>query len=134
VEKLRFAVSLPSQNEYRRMQAAYAVEAGNQLGIEVSVLCADSDAIQQSQQVLDLIQRSKNKPNGIVLEPLTAVGSNVLPKPRMTQGSAGWFSTQTWMAERPAKSARRGSSRPLMRFCSDSPRPTTLAWTGQEQR
>ncbi|HLW89490.1 MAG TPA: substrate-binding domain-containing protein [Terriglobales bacterium] len=74
MEKLHFAVALPSQNEYQRMQAANAVEAGNQLGIEVSVFYADSDAIQQSQQVLDLIQRSKNKPDGILLEPLTAVG------------------------------------------------------------
>lgn len=63
MQKLHFTVSLRSQNENQRMQAADAVEAANQLGIEISVLYADSDAIQQSQQVPGLIQKSKNRPD-----------------------------------------------------------------------
>jgi ribose transport system substrate-binding protein len=75
VKKLRFVISLPSDNSYQREQAAAATATALRLGVEVQVLHARNDAVIQSQQVLEIIQsRSTPLPNAILLEPLTTTG------------------------------------------------------------
>ena len=69
--KLRFAVSLVDRaNDYQRAQAAAAEDAARRLGVEVQVLFADGDAIEQSQQLGAAIQSKTTIMNGIVLQPV----------------------------------------------------------------
>ena len=75
---LRFLVSLTSNdNDYQMEQAAAAQEAARRLGVEVEILYAHSDAIEQSQQILKVIQSAADlRPAGIVVEPVgTALAS-----------------------------------------------------------
>ena len=75
---LRFFVSLTSNdNDYQMEQAAAAQEAVRRLGVEVEILYAHNDAIEQSQQILKVIQSAADlRPAGIVVEPVgTALAS-----------------------------------------------------------
>ena len=57
MKELRFVVSLiTNDNDYQREQAAAAQEAATRLGVQVQTMFADNDAINQSQQILRIIQ------------------------------------------------------------------------------
>jgi ribose transport system substrate-binding protein len=75
----RFVVSLITRdNDYQMEQAAAAEEVARHLGIQLKVVFADSSSIQQSQQLLECIQRTPElRPDGIVLEP---AGGTALPQ------------------------------------------------------
>src|SRR5260370_7173029 len=45
------------------------------LGVDVEILYADNDSIQQSQQILKFVQaEAKSRPDGIILEPVGGTG------------------------------------------------------------
>lgn len=68
-------VALPGENLYLREQEAAAQLAARQLGLELQVLNANSDAVTQSQQLLAIIQsQSVPLPKAIIVEPVTAIG------------------------------------------------------------
>lgn len=68
--KLSFLVSLTTDdNDYQLQQAAAAEQVANRLGIDLQIIFAENDAINQSQQILKAIQTSGKRPNGIVFEP-----------------------------------------------------------------
>src|SRR5665213_640476 len=79
MKKLQILVSLStSDNDYQVEQARAAEATARRLGVDVQILYADNDAITQSQQLLKIIQGSKEQhPNAIILEP---VGGTALPK------------------------------------------------------
>jgi ribose transport system substrate-binding protein len=77
MKKLRFVVSLITQdNDYQRQQAAAAQEAAARLGVEVQILFANSNAVDQSQQLLDTI-RDREGADGILVE---SAGRTSFPK------------------------------------------------------
>ncbi len=88
MKKLKFLVSLiTSDNDYQAEQASAAMEAGRRLGVEVEVIFADNDAINQSQQLLQVIQsRQLPYPDGILMEP---AGATALPHVAQAAVSAG---------------------------------------------
>jgi ribose transport system substrate-binding protein len=88
MSKPRFLVSLTtSDNDYQIEQAQSADVAARKLGVEVQILFADNDAINQSTQVLKAIQSpSTARPNAIVFEP---VGGTALPQVAQAAVSAG---------------------------------------------
>ena len=70
MKKLRFVVSLiTDDNDYQREQAAAALDAAVRLGVEVQTLFADNDAINQSQQLLRIIQTADAHVDAILVEP-----------------------------------------------------------------
>ena len=79
MKRLRVVVSLITQdNDYQVEQAAAAEEAARRLGVDVEVLYADADSIQQSQQILKYVQAAADaRPDGIIFEP---VGGLALPQ------------------------------------------------------
>jgi len=79
MKRLHVVVSLITQdNDYQVEQAASAQEAAGRLGVEVEILYADGDSIQQSQQILKFVQSERElHPDGIILEP---VGGTALPQ------------------------------------------------------
>jgi ribose transport system substrate-binding protein len=86
--KLRFVVSLSTKdNDYQLEQAASAEEASHRLGIDIEVLYAENDAINQSQQLLKIIQGPTTQhPNGIIFEP---AGGTALPQVGRAAVAAG---------------------------------------------
>jgi ribose transport system substrate-binding protein len=73
MKKLQLVVSLPNENSYQLEQARVAKQAAAHLGIDVQIIFADNDAVNQSQQVLEIVQsRSGVRPDAVLVEPLTA--------------------------------------------------------------
>ncbi len=88
MKRLRVVVSLITQdNDYQVEQAAAAEEAARKLGVDVEILYADADSIQQSQQILKHVQAAPEaRPDGIIFEP---VGGLALPQVARAAVSAG---------------------------------------------
>jgi ribose transport system substrate-binding protein len=77
MKQLLFVVSLiTDDNDYQRQQAAAAKEAAARLGVAVRTIFANSDAIGQSQQLLDVIH-AHDGVDGILVEP---AGRTAFPK------------------------------------------------------
>jgi ABC-type sugar transport system substrate-binding protein len=76
MKRLHVVVSLITQdNDYQVEQAAAAEEAASRLGVDVEILYADGDSIQQSQQILKFVQAEReSRPDGIILEPVGGTG------------------------------------------------------------
>lgn len=91
VKRLRVIVSLTTDdNDYQIEQAAAAEQAAKRLGVDVEILYAGNDTIQQSQQILKIVQGTKSSlPDAIVFEP---VGATALPQAARTAAAAniGW--------------------------------------------
>lgn len=79
MKRLRIIVSLITQdNDFQVEQAIAAEEMAHKLGVDVEILYADNDSIQQSQQILNYVQcKAEARPAGIILEP---VGATALPQ------------------------------------------------------
>lgn len=71
MKKLRILVSLITEdNDFQREQASAAQDAARRLGLEVSVIYAESDPIIQSQQLLAVIQGpAESRPDAIAIHP-----------------------------------------------------------------
>lgn len=90
MKKLRLVVSLPNQNDYQQEQAKAAVQRGNELGADIQVLDADNDSVNQSQQLLGILQsRTTALPDAILAEPLTSTGLNRVAEAAV-QAGVGW--------------------------------------------
>ena len=89
MKKLRFVVSLTTHdNDFQMEQAAAAQQAANRLGVEIEILYADNDAIQQSQQLLQIIQSKSGHPDGIIFEPAGGTGFPQVAKAAAAAGIA----------------------------------------------
>ena len=88
MQKLSFLISLTTgDNDYQLEQAEAAKKSARESGVDVQVIHADNDAINQSQQLLKVIQSSNGpRPNAIVLEP---VGGTALPHVARAAVAAG---------------------------------------------
>jgi ABC-type sugar transport system substrate-binding protein len=72
MKKLNLVVSLPHENAYQAEQAKTAREAADEVGAKLTVIQAANDAVNQSQQLLEVVQSHEEKPDAILFEPLTA--------------------------------------------------------------
>jgi ribose transport system substrate-binding protein len=88
MKKLNVLIGLTTNdNDYQLEQANAAEEAARRLGISIQIIHADNDAIDQSQQILKVIQSSTNsRPDAIVFEP---VGATALPQVARAAVTAG---------------------------------------------
>lgn len=77
--KLKFVVSLTNDdNDYQVEQAAAAEQAARKTGVELGIIYAQNDAINQSTQLLKAVQSPKElRPDAIIFEP---VGGTALPQ------------------------------------------------------
>jgi len=90
MKKLRFVVSLTTHdNDFQMEQAAAAQQAANRLGVDIEILYADNDAIQQSQQLLQIIQSKESLHDGIIFEPAGGTGFPLVAKAAAAAG-IGW--------------------------------------------
>jgi ribose transport system substrate-binding protein len=90
-KKLRIVVALTTNdNDYQIEQAQSADQAAARLGVTVEIIYADNDAINQSTQILKVVQAaSEARPDAIVFEP---VGGTALPQVARAAAAAniGW--------------------------------------------
>jgi ribose transport system substrate-binding protein len=87
MRKPSLVVSLITQdNDYQIEQARAAEEMARRVGVDLQVIFADNDSIQQSQQLLKLIQSNTAVPDGIVLE---SVSGTALPQVARAAAAAG---------------------------------------------
>jgi ribose transport system substrate-binding protein len=117
MQKLRFVLSLTTRdNDYQVEQAAVAEHAANRLGLETEVLYAGNDAIQQSQQLLQIVQSRGPLPAGIIFEPAGATGFPQVAKAAAAAG-VGWVvlnRTVDYLSD-----LRRSNSIPIFSIKSD---------------
>ena len=71
MKKLKIVLSLVSNdNEYQREQSRVANEAAQRLGVDLQIVYADGDAINQGQQILEAIQAPLTiRPNAVICHP-----------------------------------------------------------------
>ena len=75
MKNLKVVIALPGDNSYLREQEAVAKETARRLGVQLTLLNANSDAVTQSQQLLELVQsQTAPRPDAIIVEPVTAMG------------------------------------------------------------
>ena len=88
MKKLKFVVSLTTDdNDYQIEQSESAEQAARKTGVDVQIIHAQNDAINQSTQVLKAIQAPKElRPDAIIFEP---VGGTALPQVAKAAASAG---------------------------------------------
>jgi ribose transport system substrate-binding protein len=88
MSKLKILVSLTTNdNDYQIEQANSAEQASRRFGIDLQIMYADNDAINQSTQILKAIQGApEDRPNAIVFEP---VGGTALPQVARAAASSG---------------------------------------------
>jgi ribose transport system substrate-binding protein len=86
--KLRFVVALTTKdNDYQIEQARAAEQTAKKFNVQLQVLYADNDAINQSTQILKSIQApTGDRPDAIIFEP---VGGTALPQVARAAVSAG---------------------------------------------
>ena len=72
MKKLKVLASLVNnENEYQREQARAVTQMAERLSIEGTIIFADGDAINQSQQLLDAIQSPPEaRPDAIICHPV----------------------------------------------------------------
>jgi ribose transport system substrate-binding protein len=116
--KLRFLVSLTTNdNDYQIEQAQAAELAAKKLGVDVQVLFAGNDAINQSTQILKAVQGApEDRPDAIIFEP---VGGTALPQVARAAvtSNIGWAVLNreaTYIAE-----LRKGTKTPVFSVSSD---------------
>src|SRR6202021_3391450 len=88
MKKLRFLISLHSyENDFQVAQAQCAKDTAGKLGIDVEIVIAEDDAVNQSTQLLKAIQSPKEmRPDALGLDP---VGGTALPQVARAASAAG---------------------------------------------
>lgn len=90
MKELNVVVSLPGENKYLHAQAAVAEETAQSLGVKIRVTNAESDPVNQSQQLLEIIQStSAPVPDAIIVEPVTDAGLPRVAEAALKAG-IGW--------------------------------------------
>ena len=91
MKKLHFVVSLTNDdNDYQQEQAAAAEKAARGLGVDLTVIHANNDAVTQSQQLLGFIQGAQAvRPDAIVFEPAGGTGFPQVGR-AATAAGIGW--------------------------------------------
>jgi ABC-type sugar transport system substrate-binding protein len=76
------------ENDYQAEQAAAATSAAARLGVKLQVLYADNDAVNQTQQIVKVIQDPIQRPTAILVEPV-GTGMIQVAKAAVSAG-IGW--------------------------------------------
>jgi ABC-type sugar transport system substrate-binding protein len=71
MEKLNVVIALTTrQNDYQAEQAQSATDVASRLGITINIIYADGDAVNQSQQLVKIIQDRSHHSTAILVEPV----------------------------------------------------------------
>lgn len=91
MKKLNCVLSIPGDAIYLREQVAIAKTAADRLGVELQVVDAEMDPVNQGQQLLKFVQApAAERPSGILLEPVSAAGLPRVAEAAVAAG-IGWL-------------------------------------------
>jgi ABC-type sugar transport system substrate-binding protein len=89
MEKLNVVVALTTrENDYQAEQAAAVTEMATRLGVKMQLIYADNDAVNQTQQLIKIIQDPSQRPTAILVEPV-GTGMPQVAKAAVAAG-IGW--------------------------------------------
>jgi ribose transport system substrate-binding protein len=89
MEKLNVVVALTTrENDYQAEQASAVTEMATRLGIKIQLIYADNDAVNQTQQLIKIIQDPSQRPTAILVEPV-GTGMPQVAKAAVAAG-IGW--------------------------------------------
>ena len=116
MDKLNVIVALTTrENDYQAEQAVAVAEMAARLGIQIQVIYADNDAVNQTQQLIKIIQDPTQRPDAILVEP---VGTGMPQVAKAAVGAGiGWGiinSDPDYIAD-----LRRGGSAPVFSVSTD---------------
>ena len=90
MKKWRCILSLPGDNMYLREQTRAAKATADRLGVDLEVITAAMDPVLQSQQLLKFVQSpAESRPDGILIEPVSATGLPRVAEAAVAAG-IGW--------------------------------------------
>ena len=116
MDKLNVIVALTTrENDYQAEQAVAVAEMAARLGIQIQVIYADNDAVNQTQQLIKIIQDPTQRPGAILVEP---VGTGMPQVAKAAVGAGiGWGiinSDPDYIAD-----LRRGGTAPVFSVSTD---------------
>ncbi len=89
MEKLNVVVALTTRdNDYQAEQAVAVADMAARLGVKIQVIYADNDAVNQTQQLIKIIQDPIRRPSAILVEPV-GTGMPQIAKAAVSAG-IGW--------------------------------------------
>jgi ABC-type sugar transport system substrate-binding protein len=89
LKKLKFVLSVPGETMYLRAQTAAAQAAADRLGVQLDIVSAQMDAVAQGQHLIDLVHSRTTRPDGILVEPVSAAGLPRVAEAAVAAG-IGW--------------------------------------------
>lgn len=118
MKKLRFLISLPtSKNDFQLAQALSAEQTAQKRAIDLEIVYADNDAVQQSTQILKAIQVPVGtRPDAIVIEPASGTALPQVARAACAVG-IGWAVLNR--APDYISELRRTSTAPIFSVSSD---------------
>lgn len=85
----KFFISLiTDDNDYQKEQAAAAVDAARRLDLTIEIVFAGNDAVTQTQQILKVMQDTKERPAAILVEPVGTAMNRIAQA--ATSAGIGW--------------------------------------------
>ena len=116
MDNLNVIVALTTrENDYQAEQAVAVTEMAARLGVKIQIIYADNDAVNQTQQLIKIIQDTNSRPNAILVEP---VGTGMPQVAKAAVGAGiGWGvinSNPDYIAE-----LRRGGKVPVFTVSTD---------------
>jgi len=116
MENLNVVVALITRdNDYQAEQAASAADAAGRLGAKIQVIYADNDAVNQTQQLVKIVQDPIQRPVAILVEPV-GTGMPQIAKAAVAAG-IGWGLLSRQEDYIPA--LRRGNQAPAFSVTTD---------------
>ena len=116
MDNLNVIVALTTrENDYQAEQAVAVTEMAARLGVKIQIIYADNDAVNQTQQLIKIIQDTNNRPNAILVEPV-GTGMPQVAKAAVAAG-IGWGiinSSPDYIGE-----LRRGGKVPVFTVSTD---------------
>ena len=89
MEKLNVVVALTTrENDYQAEQAVAVADMAARLGVKIQIIYADNDAVNQTQQLIKIIQDPIQRPSAILVEPV-GTGMPQIAKASVAAG-IGW--------------------------------------------
>ena len=86
MKKLKFVMSVPGDTMYLRAQTSAAQATADRLGVALEIVSAEMDAVGQGHHLVSMVQSRTSRPDGIIVEPVTAAG---LPRAAEAAAAAG---------------------------------------------
>jgi len=89
VKKLKFVLSVPGDTMYLRAQTSAAQATADRIGVELEIVSAQMDSVAQGQDLVNSVHSRTSRPDGILVEPVSAAGLPRVAEAAVATG-IGW--------------------------------------------